>query len=188
MSLFSWFTKNKKTEKIKLGLRRQNILQKTAAATAFAEAGEYEAARRMVENTLESRKMLIVGRGDSFSEDLITYSLDMAKRLDFGVVALSVTDAPLSLPAAQREEAAESFRRQSLEMAGHLKERAEQMGVDFSHHILIGHEDEAVEKLHAEYSNMRYVLTEPDPEVAQKAKGKVDIPVVDLGCYQGAAA
>lgn len=188
MSLFSWFSKKKKSEKIKLEKSRQNVLEKAAVAAAFAEAGEHEAARSMVEDTQESRKVLIVGRGDAFSEDLISYSLEMAKRLGFGIVALNVTDAPLSLPAERRQEASDLFLKQSEERAGKVKAQAEKMGIDFIHHMMIETEDEAIEKIYAEYPNMRYVLTEPDPEVAQRADGKVSIPVVDMGCYQGAAA
>jgi hypothetical protein len=35
---------------------------------------------------------------------------------------------------------------------------------------------------------MRYVLTEPDPVVAEKAEGPVTIPVFDLGSYRAMTA
>ena len=188
MALFGWFTKNKKSTKAQVTEQRQNVLQDTAVAAAFAEAGEHETARIMIDKAAGNRKVLVVGRADSFSEGLVEYSLGMAKRLDFEIVAVNITDAPLSLSVDKREEAIELFRQNSMKNVTALKELAEKNGVQFSHVVEIGHQDEVVDTLHAKYPGMRYVLTEPDSEVVKKANGKVDIPVFDLGAYQGEAA
>lgn len=188
MALFGWFKKKEKDSKVKVTERRKNTLQDMAVAAAFAEAGEHEAARSMIAKSDEKRSILAIGREDSFSEALTEYSLAMAKRLGFELVALNVTDAPLSLPAARREDAIEFFKQSSAKNISALKEQAEKDGVTFNHVIEIGDQDAAIDNLHAEYPGMRYVLTEPDPEVAKKSNGKADIPVFALGAVQNAAA
>lgn len=181
MALFDWFKKKKKDPKVKVTKRRQNKLQDMAAAAAFAEAGEHEAARSMAHRHEGKRTILAIGCEDNFSEALVDYSLDMAKRLGFELVALNVTDAPFSLPVAKREDAIEFFKQSSAKNVSALKERAEKDGVTFNHIIEIGNQDVTIDTLHAKYPGMRYVLTEPDPEVAKKSNGKADIPVFALG-------
>lgn len=187
MALFGWFTKNRKNTKVQVTKQRQNVLQDTAAAAAFAEAGEHETARVMIDKSAGNRKILVVGRADNFSKELVEYSLGMAKRLDFEIVAVNITMAPLSLSADKRGEAIEFFQQNSMKNITAMKEMAEKAGVQLSHVVEIGHQDEVVNALHAKYPGMSYVLTEPDSEVVKKLNGKVDIPVFDLGSYQGAA-
>jgi len=186
VALFDWLRKNKKeAQKVQITKRRQSVLQNTAVAAAFAEAGEHKTARSLVDEPAVKRQILVVGREDQFSEMLVEYALDMAKRLGVEVVALSVTAAPLALPAGRREEAIELFRTNSLKNVEVMQELAAKSKVPFSHMVEIGNPDRVVEKLHAKHPGLRYVLTEPDPEVAEKSKGKVNIPVFDLGSYHG---
>lgn len=187
MGIFSWFRKKKKDEKVRVTKQRSKVLQETAAAVAFAEAGEYETARRLADSSAAAeRKILAIGSEARFSSILATYSIDMAKRLECGLVALNVTDAPLSLPAEKREAAIDSFRRASERNVTALKDMAEKDGVPFNHQVEIGHPDEVISKLHATYPGMRYVLIEPDPEVVRKTDGNVSVPVFDLSCYHHA--
>lgn len=188
MSLFGWFTKNKKDSKIKVKKRRQNILQDTAAAAAFAEAGEYDVARSMITEATEKRRILVIGRGDSFSDQLTAYSLEMAKRLNFELMVVNITEEPLALPAHKRAEAIDLFRENSQNNAASLLRLAEERSIPCAHVVEIGPEDVVVDRLHVRYPGLRYVLIEPDPEVVKEAKGQIDIPVVDLGCYRSATA
>lgn len=183
MALFNWFRKNKKVTVTK---REQNALSDMAAA-AFAEAGEHEMAREMLKKPAGKKTILVIGHEDKFSRELIDYSLDMAKRLDFEIMALNVTDAPLSLPAVQREEAIDFFEKNSMKNCTSLQERAERNGLVFNHVVRIGDQDEVVDTLHEQCPNMRYVLTEPDQEVFKKSEGRADIPVFALGSLHNAA-
>lgn len=188
MEFFSIFKKKKKGQHIQVDERKQNILQNAAAAAAFAEVGEHETARSMIDNTKGNRTILVIGREDRFSNALNDYALEMAKRLDFELLALNVTDAPLSLSAEKREAALSVFRESCTKNVSTMQERAKEIGVSLSNIIECGNQDEVVEKLHAHYPGMRYVLTEPDPEVVRGNEGQVAIPVFDLGSFQGAAA
>ncbi len=188
MGLFDWFTRKKKKEEVQVARRRQNVLQDAAAAAAFAEAGEHETARTMLGKPTGTQKILVVSHDERISDMLADYAVEMAKRLDFELVALNVSDAPLSLAAKKREEAAAVFQGNCRKNIAALQEKAEKNNISFTHLVEIGREDEVVKKLHARHADLRYVLTEPDPEVARKSEGRVAIPVFNLGGNQRAAA
>ena len=177
MALFNWFKKNKKDKKVKVEEQKQAMFRDSAAAAAFAEAGEHETARAMIDKSKGNRNILVVASGVCFSEELFCYSVDMAKRLDFELLMLNVSD---------KEEA--RFLDKCQQNFTPLQERAQKAGVTMSHRVEIGELDDVVFKLKTQYPGMRYVLTEPDPEVAKRATGMVTIPVFDLGCYQGMSA
>jgi len=185
VALFNWFTKNKK---VKVEEQKLTVFQDAAAAAAFAEAGEHATARAMLDKTKGKRNILVVASGDRFSDVLFNYSLDMAKRLDFELLMLNVSDAPLSLSEARKEEETTRFLNESQQNFNALQERAQQAGVLMNHLIEIGELDDVVHKLKSQFPGMRYVLTEPDPEMMQCAANSVTIPVFDLGCFQGTAA
>ncbi len=188
MALFKWCKKNKKGQEVKVEEQKQTVLQDSAAAVAFAEAGEHATARSMMDKSAGRRKILVVASEDRFSEALINYSLGMAQRLDFELLTLNVTKAPLALPKARREEEISRFQSISKQNFAEFQGRAEQTGVPVSHLVEIGDLDDLVHKLKSQFPGMRYVLTEPDPVVAEKSDGPVTIPVFDLGSYRTVAA
>jgi hypothetical protein len=177
VALFNWFKKNKKGQEVKVEEQKQTVLQDSAAAAAFAEAGEHATARSMMDKSAGIRKILVVASEERFSDMLINYSLEMARRLDFELLTLNVTDA------RQKEEIAR-FQNESKQNFASLQEQAEKAGVSVNHLIEIGDLDDVVHKLKTQFPGMRYVLTEPDPVVAKKTGGPVTIPVFDLGSYR----
>ena len=125
MALFNWFKKDKKDPKVKVEEQKQTVFQDSAAAAAFAEAGEHTTARAMIDKTKGNRNILVIASEERFSEVLFNYSLDMAKRLDFELLMLNVTDAPLSMPEAQKEEETARFINESQQNFIALQEQAE---------------------------------------------------------------
>lgn len=187
MGLFDMF-KQKGNKTIQVAERKQNTLQETAAAIAFAEAGEHATALDMMNQAASGKTILAIGREDTFSPLLSDYALDMAQRLGFEVLALNIMPAPLTLTAAKREEETELFRKNSSNNIADIQQKAAARGVAFAHLVEIGDQDTVVDKLHAKFPGMRYVLTDPDPEISQSVQGKVSIPVFDLSSYHGAIA
>jgi hypothetical protein len=186
MAFFGLF-RNKKKKDIKVSQRRQKAMQDAAVAATFAEAGEHETARRMIDTAKGNKTILVIGQGDSFSERLVTYAVDMAQRFNFKLLAVNTTEDPLSLPAGKREEAAAAFTSECASNCTVLREKADAAGITLTHLAEVGSQDEILERLQARYPGMRYVLTEPEPDAVQEAAEDVSIPVFDLGSYQGAA-
>ncbi|MDW7771379.1 MAG: universal stress protein [Desulfobulbaceae bacterium] len=173
---------------VRVSEHKQNIFNDAAAAVAFSDAGEYETARSIIDRNKGRRTILVFANGDSFSENLNDYALEMAKRLDYELLALHVTEAPLALSDEKRETAMSAFRESCLKNVKTLGQRADKIGVSFNHVIECGNPDSVVAKLHARYPGMRYVLTEPAPGIVRSDAGRTEIPVFDLGSYQPSAA
>lgn len=187
MGLFDMLGKKKKDSKIKVTERKQTVLQDAAAAVAFAEAGEHDTAYQMINKSAGGNMILVISGDNYFSNALIEYSLDMAQRLEYKILAMNISDAPLSLPAEKRAEAIERFQANCRKNAVTYQQLAAEKGLELEHGIEISRQDTVIEKLHAQFPGMRYVLTEPDPEVVKCSKGRTVIPVFDLSCYNGAA-
>lgn len=187
MAFLGLFRKKKKND-IKVSERKQSALQDAAVAATFAEAGEHETARSMIDTARGKKTILVISRDDHFSEKLAAYATEMAKRLDFELLAVNTTDAPLTLPPDQREEAAAAFARECEANSSVLREKADNEGIPLILLTEVGHQDEIIERLHTEYPGMRFVLTEPDIEAVRESNDDVAIPVFDLGSYHGASA
>lgn len=189
MKFFSIFKRQKNEQNILVTERRQSMLHDTAAAVAFSDEGEHETARSIIDRTRGNRTILMIVNGDSCSETLKDYALEMAKRLDYKLLALHVTESPLSLSEESRKAIISDFRESCRHSVKTLRKKAEQIGVSFSNVIECGNSDDIVAKLHARYPGMRYVLTEPDPEIVRSDAGHAAaVPVFDLGCFQPSAA
>ena len=187
MSFWGLFKKNRKSGTVKLSKRQDTAFQNAAAAAAFAEAGEHDTANSLTDPGKGQDTILVIGRQNGFSERLAAYAVAMAGRLDFKLLALNITEAPLSLSSEKKEEAIAAFKENCLTNCAHLHEKAQNAGIHLSHRMEVGIQDEIIEQLHLLYPGMRYVLTEPDPEVAEK-DNNASIPVFDLDSYQGVAA
>lgn len=189
MAFLGWFKKQNKGEDISVSERKQRTLQDAAVAATFAEAGEHDTARHIVDTKKKGyQTILVIGQEEGFSERLASYAIDMAKRLDFDIMAVNITDEPLSMSEEKRKEATAAFEEKCIANSAFFNQKAANADIPLHHLMLIGKHDEMIEKIHNLYPGMRYVLTEPDPEVVNKAKDNVSIPVFDLGSYQGSAA
>ena len=60
MALLNWFKKKKKGQEVNVEKKAQTVFQDSAAAAAFAEAGEHSTARAMIDKTKGNRKILVV--------------------------------------------------------------------------------------------------------------------------------
>lgn len=189
MKFFSIFKRKNNVQNIRVTERRQSVLHDTAAAVAFSDEGEHETARSIIDRTRGNRTILMIVNGDSCSETLKEYALEMAKRLDYKLLALHVTEAPLSLSEENREAIIAAFKESCMHNVKTLRKKAEKIGVSVSNVIECGNSDDIVAKLHAQYPGMRYVLTEPDPEIVRSDAGRAAaVPVFDLGSFQPSAA
>lgn len=188
MNFLRIFKKKKNGQTIRVDRRKQNIIHDAALAVAFTDEGEHETARRMIDRTRGSRTILMVVNGDSSPSALNNYALEMAKRLDYELLALHVTEAPLAVPEEMREAVMSSFRESCAGSVQTLQKQGRAMGVAVNSIIDCGNQDDVVAKLHAEYPGMRYVLTAPDPDIVRSDAGQAEIPVFDLGCYHPSTA
>lgn len=188
MALFGWFNKKEKKNNIQVDKKTKNSLHKAAAAVAFAEAGEHDTARSLMGGKIEGHNtILVIGNEDNFTKNLMNYAVNMAKRLDFELIALNVIETPLIMNTEKREKAVNTFRENCILNVTKFQDAARKSGVPFTHLIEVGNEDETIKRLQEIYPGMRYALTEPDDSVKTMAEDHVAIPVFHLGSFQTAA-
>jgi len=115
------------------------------------------------------RKILVVGTGQSFSQDTMDYSIHLAERLDYDLLAMSVCpnwDGQAFISRAK--ESAEWFRR-----------KASRSGIRYDHVVKFGDLGAAVEELNQEMKRIEFVVT--DSEVNTEAVAReVTIPMFSV--------
>ena len=146
-------------------------------AIVFAESGQQEHARRVIENEeVEEKpaKLLVVGRESTFSREVIDYVLEMAQRMSYEIIALNT--APLSgdtfrLFSSSQKKLCKDFQTLSEENIKAFQEGAAAQGIPFAHVIKFSEPDEALEEMKREYAGIEFVVSEAEEAyVANRAE------------------
>jgi len=133
------------------------------------------------------RKILVVGKGHTFSAGVMDYAINLAARLDYDLIALNVNPAlkvggkffsPYSLRLRQK------FARQARAAWASLAEDLEASGIQGQQVVKFGEVAKAVEDLSAEIKRIDFVITDvgiKDEEIT----GEIPLPVFSITGYQG---
>ncbi|HOV86109.1 MAG TPA: hypothetical protein PLM79_07080 [Syntrophobacteraceae bacterium] len=117
----------------------------------------------------ERRKILVVGTGDAFSEETVSYAVHLAERLDYDLVALSVDESGRrGYPD-----------RWAAKAAGTLKRRAAQKGIRCEHAVKAGDPGWAVDELQHEIRRIEFVVTDLGVNREEVAR-EVGIPMFSV--------
>jgi hypothetical protein len=115
------------------------------------------------------RKILIVGREGAFSQDVTDYAIQLAERLDYDLLALSVGD----------RENAEAFEMLANKEGENLRRKADRRGIHCEHIIRYGETAPAVEEVNLEVKRVELVVT--DLGIAKEEVAKVlSIPLFSV--------
>jgi len=115
-------------------------------------------------------KLVVIGQESRFSESIVTYALDMARRMDYQILALNT--APLSCEtfrmfSTSRAQVCQDFEALSEKSAEGFRQRAEAAGIDFVHVVKFVETNEALEQLKHEFDNIGFIVSEPEDQPAQ---------------------
>jgi len=141
-------------------------------AITFAEAGESEHAREVLQVQSESQeihKLLVVGQDGTFSQEMIDYALDMAKRMSYEIVALSTAPfacGTIQLFSSSRDKLCADFEKLSTKNAEIFQKEAAREEISFSHVIKFSEIDEAIESVCKEYGEVAFVVSESQEQQA----------------------
>lgn len=147
-------------------------------AITFAQAGEYEPADRLLaaqsRDSAGADKLLVVGSGSSFPPDVVSYSLEMAGRLSYEIVAMNASPVP--------DEKKEAFRLESEKSGEAFRQAAEKQGVEIRHIVKFATQDFAVEEAVKQEGNIDFVVSDTQAENrADQRDAKESRPVKE--CY-----
>jgi len=140
----------------------------------FAEAGQHDYALKLKEkHQKEDRrgKLLVIGTESQFSDSVIDYSLDMAKRMSFEIIALNT--APLScksfsLFSPSLSNACKEFKEISEQNISSFHQQALQSQIPFTHVVKFNEVEHATESIQKEFGNIDFVVSEPEEERSEQ--------------------
>lgn len=143
-----------KRKKPKQATNRNRPEDRSNAAVAVEDASAME---------VSEGKLLVVGRESTFSNEVIDYAIDMARRMSFEIVALN--SAPLScdsfsLLSTSRSKLCQEFQSIAEENAAAFRQVAEASGVAFSHVVKFDDPELALASVQKEVGNIEFVISE----------------------------
>lgn len=152
-------------------------------AMAFAEAGAHEMARESIlQGRMEQQRILLVGREDSFSERVVDYTVSLAERLGYDIVAMNVNTVmghSGKFLSPFRKHLREEFEKRANEAYEMLAEKLTGKDIGCQHVVKYGEFSSAVEELHHEIKRIEFVVTEPEA-LAEREEAEVTIPVFSM--------
>ncbi len=110
-------------------------------------------------------KLVVVGSESEFSEEIIDYGLEMARRMDFEIVALNT--APLICKNFKEftppwKKVCEEFQTESEENVRPFQQKADENRIGFTHAVEFVEVDDALEKLKTRLKNISLVVSRPE--------------------------
>lgn len=147
-------------------------------AITFAEAGETETASRIAADVFPDAagRILAVGGRSGFSQGMIEDGISLAERLEFGIVALTVSPLLSRVVAKLGGHSREGGVEGSAEM---FRARAAERGVPFVHAVRRGDPDRAVADAQRTFRRIAFLLIEQ--ELAPNVKlASVNLPIFYL--------
>lgn len=135
----------------------------------FAEAGIHETGEEVVEQEQRWEKaqanhiLLVVGNKGTFSQEIIDYALDMAKRMDYEILALSTSDLScetFSLFPESKDKMCTDFNLLAEENSKLFASKAEEVGLKFTHQISYDDTDTAINYINRKIGGISFVVNE----------------------------
>jgi hypothetical protein len=164
-------------------------MEQVQEAVAFAEAGELESARRLLHEEVTEEppgRLLVIGRESTFSRGVIDYSLEMAKRMSYDILALNTT--PLSsetfkIFSSSHKQLCRDFRALAEENVQEFRKEAEGLGVPFAHVVRFVDRDHAVEEINHEFKDIEFVVSDAEQEGAVNRTEEGERPAQPIYVY-----
>ncbi len=152
-------------------------------ALSLAEAGAQDLARQvLVEGHMERPKILVVGKEDIFTERVMDYTVSLAERLGYDIIAMNVNTVvghSGTFLSPFKKHLQEEFEKRASEAAEILRQKALAREIQFEHVVRFGQLSKAVEELHHEMKRIEFVVTEPE-SYPEKGETEVTIPVFSM--------
>jgi len=152
------------------GLRE--AMETYGEAISMAEVGELSIAREILgEFHAEHRKILVLAEGDGVPEAMIAYAVNLAERLGFDLVLLTVDDASSN----------GSYFEDRARLAGQpLLDEAARRGVSCAHLLRQGPRDEVLNAVSVELRRVEFVITRRAE--SERRHAALTVPEFSLKC------
>lgn len=154
------------------------IKEKSIGMGSMASACQTEAMN--VLNHIHSPIKILMLQHDEYNQDVSDYALKLSQKLDCDIIALSISDKPLSFSGDRKDREIEKFMYNSEKDMESFLAKSNSMGISVDHQIKIGDMDTAIYELTQEDSGIRYILNKTNTDNVKQDRKFV--PVCDVAC------
>ena len=129
------------------------------------------------------KKLVVASLDSKFTEDMMDYALEMAQRMDYGIIAVNAANLTHDVTeffSTTHEELFKDFQEASLRHVEPFKRKALEKGLKFAHATKYSDIDHAIAEITTECGNIEFIITEnknpapardavsPDNRIAQR--------------------
>ncbi len=133
-------------------------------AITFSMAGVDQDTDHMLSCKEDQGRNLVVATQESrFTEDMITYALEMAQRMDYNIIAVNaanLTHEVTEFFSSTQENLYKEFIQTANEKILDFKERAEALGIKFAHSTHFSNTDHAIDEISKQCGQVEFIITE----------------------------
>jgi hypothetical protein len=181
---------NEDTPKVSVKSRKLDNLSRSldryTEAISFAEAGQQDYAQEIIQKeVMEKPKILVVGHEDTFSIPLIDYSVGLAERMGYEIIALSCSSiggSSTKFLSPFREKISKDFESGAKKGFEALQKKTQEQGIPCTHLCKFGDLNDCIKQIHKEVRRIEFVLTEPEEDAKREGFTQA-IPVFSMVHY-----
>jgi len=174
-------------EKLK---RFRDKIETTASAVAFAEAGEWKTAQQLMDELqsvteITNPKLLLASADEGFSSSVIDYTISLASRLKFDILALTIFQPRFRKPSSY--DPARKFNRKTLthtkEMQELLRDKTREQGIHCHQAVLKDDMETTITRVHKLIRRIELVIIQQNQN--ENPILNLDIPVYIVSPTKG---
>jgi hypothetical protein len=134
-----------------------------------------------------SRKILVVGKGETLDAEAVDYAVNLAERLGYDLIALNVNTTlgqKGRFFSPYKYHLREKFAQRARAAGEALKKKVALRGVNFEQVVKFGDLGRAVAEVNRQIKRIEFVITQ-DGVKEKEVNGEINIPVFRITGYQG---
>ena len=150
--------------------KNQNQISDCESSPKYAQAGNDEHNTTLVQNECVEtlgQNLVVASHDSGFSESAMEYALDMAKRMDYRLIALNAIQLKNPLIdslSSSKEQICRDFEAEALKNVEMFRAMAVEKGLNFNHVVNFNGIDQAIRELSKEYGEIEFVVSENQEE------------------------
>ncbi|MDD2903051.1 MAG: universal stress protein [Syntrophales bacterium] len=134
-----------------------------------------------------SRKILVVGKGETLDAEAIDYAVNLAERLGYDIIALSVNPTLGSkgrVFSPYKQLLREKFTQKAKAAGESLQKKLALKGINVEQLVKFGDVGQAVAEVNRQMKRIEFVITQ-DGVKETEVSGEINLPVFSITGYQG---
>ncbi len=135
-------------------------------AITFAQAGVEHSLSQDETMTCKQKtkqNLVVASHNNRFSDKMVDYALEMAKRMNYGIIAVNAANLTHDVTeffSATHDELYNDFKQTSLQNVVSFQEKASALGLKFAHVTKFSDIDHAIEDITKECGTIEFIISE----------------------------